>query len=223
MDVYRKHWQDIGGVVAMAICGTLALFGKRLSRPRLFAALNLVAMLVHQFEEYRFPGTFPGQFNGGLFNSDKPDCYPMNTHTAMVVNAGFFDGFYLLPVLFPKKAWLGLAPVLLGFFQALGHAFLFPRIVRARWCPGALSAMFLYVPFGIAYLRALQAEQPPTRSDCIKAILVLPLFMIVGVVVPQQVLKDEESPYRFTAEQVGPYGGRGIGSRDGGDKNEGSL
>ena len=217
MDMYRKHWQDIGGVLAMLLTGSLALFGKRLSRPQLFSALNLVAMLVHQFEEYRFPGTFPGQFNGGLFKSDKPDRYPMNTHTAMVVNVGFFDGFYLLPVLFPRKVWLGLSPVLLGFFQALGHALLFPRLVGARWCPGALSAMFLHVPFGIAYLRALQEEQPPTRSDWIKAILLLPLFLVGGVVVPQQLLKDKESPYRFTEEQVGPYG------RDGGDKNERSL
>src|SRR5918911_3729272 len=115
MDMYRKHWQDIGGVLAMVIGGALALFGKRLSRPHLFSALNLVAMLIHQFEEYRFPGFFPGQFNGGVFKSDKPDRYPMNTHTAMVVNVGFFDGFYLLPVLFPRKAWLGLSPVLLGF------------------------------------------------------------------------------------------------------------
>ena len=213
MDFYRKHWQDIGGVLAMVITGSLALFGKRLTLPRLFSALNLAAMLVHQFEEYRFPG----QFNGGLFKSDKPDRYPMNTHTAMVVNVGFFDGFYLLPVLFPKKAWLGLSPVLLGFFQALGHALLFPRLVGARYSPGTLSAMFLHVPFGIAYLRALQEEQPPTRSDWIKAILLLPLFLVSGVVVPQQLLKDKESPYRFTEEQVGPYG------RDGGNKNERNL
>src|SRR5919205_2635699 len=98
MDMYRKHWQDIGGVLAMVITGSLALFGKRLSRPHLFSTLNLVAMLVHQFEEYRFPGTFPGQFNGGVFKSDKPDRYPMNTPTAVGGNAGVFDGVFLLPV-----------------------------------------------------------------------------------------------------------------------------
>src|SRR5919202_3786732 len=216
MNMYRKHWQDIGGVLAMVIGGSLALFGQRLSRPHLFSTLNLVAMLVHQFEEYRFPGFFPGQFNGGVFKSDTPDRYPMNTHTAMVVNVGFFDGLYMLPVLFPRKAWLGLSPVLLGFFQALGHWLLFPRLVGARWCPGALSAVFLHVPFGIAYLRALQEEQPPTRSDWIKAIMLLPLFMVVGVIVPQQLLKDTESPYRFTEQQVGSYGRQRTDSHDGG-------
>lgn len=206
MDTYRKHWMDIGGVLAMAICGALALFGKRLSRPQVFSALNLVAMLVHQFEEYRYPGFFPGQFNGGVFKSDKPDRYPMNAHTAMVVNAGFFDGFYLLPVLFPKEAWLGLAPALLGFFQAVGHLLIFPRFLRARWMPGAFSAVFMFVPFGIGYLRALIAEQPIKRSDWINALLWMPVFLIVGVVLPQQLLKDPDSAYRFTPEQVGSYG-----------------
>jgi hypothetical protein len=86
--------------------------------------------------------------------------------------------------------------------------------------PGGLSALLLHVPFGIAYLRALQEEQPPTRSDWIKAILLLPLFMVVGVIVPQQLLKDKESPYRFTEQQVGSYGRHRSDNRDGGDENE---
>ncbi len=86
--------------------------------------------------------------------------------------------------------------------------------------PGGLSALLLHVPFGIAYLRALQEEQPPTRSNWIKAIVALPLFLVVGVVVPQHVLKDKESPYRFTEQQVGSYGRH---RSDGGNNNERSL
>lgn len=213
MDTYRKHWQDIGGLLAMAIGGALALFGKRLSRPQLFSALNFVALLVHQLEEYRFPGFFPGQFNGGLFESDKPDRYPLNTSSATIINVAIAYPFYLLAVLFPKKAWLGLAPVLFGFAQAVGHGIVFPRLARARYSPGFLASFFLHIPIGIAYIRALEAEQPPRRADWIKAILLLPVFAVTGILAPQQLLKDEESPYRFTPEQVGPYGIKG------GDKN----
>jgi hypothetical protein len=28
--------------------------------------------MAHQYEEYVYPGYFPGQFNRGLFNSDSP-------------------------------------------------------------------------------------------------------------------------------------------------------
>ncbi|HEX6551305.1 MAG TPA: HXXEE domain-containing protein [Ktedonobacteraceae bacterium] len=220
MDMYRKHWQDIGGVLAMVITGSLALFGKRLSRPQLFSALNFVTLLVHQFEEYRFPGFFPGQFNGGVLKSDKPDRYPLNTNSATIINVAIAYPFYILPVLFPKKAWLCLSPVLFGFAQALGHGIVFPRLAKARYSPGFLASLFLHVPIGIAFIRSIRAEQPLKRSDWIKAILFLPVFAAGGVLAPQQLLKDEESPYQFTEQQVGSYG---RDSSDGGDKNERSL
>src|SRR5262245_59579371 len=223
MDFYRKHWHDIGGLLAMVIGGSLALFGKRLSRPQLFSTLNFVALLVHQFEEYRFPGFFPGQFNGGLFKSKTPERYPLNTNSALMINTAIAYPFYLLPILLPKKAWLGLAPVLFGFAQALGHGLIFPRIARAGYSPGFLASLFLHVPIGMAYIRSMRAEQPLKRSDWMKAIFILPVFAAGGILVPQQLLKDEESPYRFTAEQVGPYGLDVSDGSAAGDKNERSL
>lgn len=206
MDNYRRHWEDIGSLLAIGIGGALALIGRRLSRPQLFSVLNFVALLIHQFEEYHFPGYFPGQFNGGIFKSGKPDRYPLNTNSALVINTAIAYPFYLLPVLMPKQAWLGLAPVLFGFAQALGHGIVFPRIAKARYSPGFLASLLLHVPIGIAYIRAQQAEQPLKRSDWIKAIMLLPLFAVAGILLPQQLLKDKESPYRFTEQQVGPYG-----------------
>jgi hypothetical protein len=70
---YRDNWFNVGAVLAMAIAGALALSHRRLSRSRLFSALNLAALMVHQFEEYGFPGYFPGVLNAGIFKSDKPD------------------------------------------------------------------------------------------------------------------------------------------------------
>jgi hypothetical protein len=209
MDYYRKHWHEIGAVLAMVIGGALALFGKRLSRPQLFSALNFVALLVHQFEEYGFPSFFPGQFNGGMLKSEKPDRYLLNTNSATIINVAIAYPFYLLPLLFPKKAWLGLAPVLFGFTQVPAHGIVIPRMAKARYSPGFLASLFLHIPIGIAYIRSLLAEQPLTRADWIKAILMLPLFMVGGIMVPQQLFKDKESPYRFTQEQVGAYGRHG--------------
>src|SRR5918994_5661187 len=53
---YRDNWFKVGTVLALAIASVLALSGRRLSRPRLFSALNLAALMIHQFEEYAFPG-----------------------------------------------------------------------------------------------------------------------------------------------------------------------
>src|SRR5215210_5962509 len=123
---YRDNWFNVGAVLAMAIAGALALSHQRLSRSWLFSALNLAALMVHQFEEYGFPGWFPGLLNAGVFKSDKPDRYPLNTNSALYVNAVAGYPFYLLPVLCPKRRSLGLAPVLFGFGQAVFHGIVPP-------------------------------------------------------------------------------------------------
>ena len=107
---YRDNWFNVGAVLAMAIAGALAISYRRLSSSRLFSVLNLAALMVHQFEEYGFPGYFPGLLNAGVFKSDKPDRYPLNTNSALIVNAAAGYPFYLLPVLFPKRRSLGLPP-----------------------------------------------------------------------------------------------------------------
>ena len=73
MPDYRDNWFNVGAALAMAIAGALTLSHRRLSRSRLFSALNLAALMVHQFEEYGFPGYFPGLLNAGIFKSEKPD------------------------------------------------------------------------------------------------------------------------------------------------------
>ena len=93
----------------------LTLSRKKRARAQMWSVWNLVALLLHQCEEYRVPGHFPGQFNAEVLKSETPDRYPLNTQSAMINNAALLYPFYLLPVLFPKKVWLGLAPVLLGF------------------------------------------------------------------------------------------------------------
>jgi hypothetical protein len=203
---YRDNCFSVGAVLAMAIAGALALSRRRLSRSRLFSALNLAALMVHQFEEYGFPGYFPGQLNAGIFKSEKPDRYPLNTNSALIVNAVVGYPFYLLPVLFPKRRSLGLAPVLLGFAQALFHGIVPPLRAKARYGPGFLSAFFLHVPIGINYIREAASERPLGRGDWARAALYMVAFAVLGIGAPLQLLRNEESPYRFTERQMGPYG-----------------
>ena len=89
LDEYRKQWPRVGGVLAMAVGGTAALTGGSMSRSRLISLLNFGAVLVHQYEEYQDPGWFPGQFNKGVFRSDDPARYPLNTNSALCVNTAF--------------------------------------------------------------------------------------------------------------------------------------
>ena len=203
---YRGNWFNVGAVLAVVIAGFLALSHRRLSRPRLFSALNLAALMVHQFEEYGFPGYFPGMMNGGIFKSGKPDRYPLNTDSAMIANTVLGYPFYVLPVLFPKRRSLGLAAMLFGFAQAVFHTIVPSLRANARYGPGFLTAFFLHVPIGINYLRAVGSERPLGRGEWARGVALTGAFVALGLFAPLFLLRNEDSPYRFTERQVGPYG-----------------
>ena len=189
----------------MAIVGATALSRDRLTRPQAISALNFAALLAHQFEEYVEPGWFPGQFNKGLFKSDSPRNYPLNTNTATVINVAIGYPFYLAPIVFPRRKWLGIAPVLFGMSQAVAHGVIFPRIAGDRYSPGFLSSLLLHVPLGIAFIRAARDDGGISREDWIKGSILGVAFAASGIGGPNLILRDENSPYSFTKKQMGHY------------------
>jgi hypothetical protein len=64
LNVYRRQWPRIGAVIALALGGLTALAGGRMARTRLLSAVNLLALLAHQYEEYVDPGYFPASSIG---------------------------------------------------------------------------------------------------------------------------------------------------------------
>ncbi len=210
MVFYRKHWPDVGVGLALGISIattiSMTLSRKKTSRAQVWSAWNLVALLLHQFEEYRFPGYFPGQFNAGVLKSETPDRYPLNTQSAMIINTALAYPVYILPLLFPRQIWLGFAPVFIGFGQVLVHGIVFPLRAKARYGPGFVTALCLHLPCGFAYIRQIKREQLVKRTDWIKGCVSLIVFAAGGIAAPLFLFRDKESPYRFTERQMGPYG-----------------
>lgn len=206
LDSYRKHWPRVGAVLGMAVGGATALAARgKVTNLRALSAVNWIALLVHQYEEYEDPGYFPGQFNRGVFRSDQPRNFPLNTHTAMCINTAVAYPVYALPVLFPKIKWLGIGPVLFGMSQAVGHGVVFPAVSRSRYSPGFLASIFLHVPIGLAYLTALKARGGISRSDWRKGVAYTVAIAVLGVATPNLVGNDKHSPHAFTEKQMGPY------------------
>jgi hypothetical protein len=177
-----------------------------MSKLQLLSMMNLIALLVHQYEEYQDPGWFPGQFNRGMFKSDTPQNYPLNTHSAMCINTWVAYPFYIAPVLAPRKKWLGLGPVLFGIGQAVGHGIIFPRIAGDKYSPGFLASILLHVPIGFTYIRALREDDRLSRSDWRKGMAYQAAFSVLGVAAPNLLLRDRQSPYAFTDAQIAPHG-----------------
>ncbi len=211
VSTYRTQWPRAGAVLSLAIGGVSALWGRKMSKPQLLTLLNFGALLLHQFEEYEFPGYFPGQLNRGLCHSDSPRNYPLNTNSSMWINTIIAYPAYIAPAVFPEKKSLGLGTVFFGIGQAVFHGIVFPRRARIgeskyTYAPGALTAILLHVPLGIAYVRAVQEDGPISRSDWGKGFGCLLAFAILGVAAPIVLLRDKQSPDAFTEAQMGPYG-----------------
>ena len=67
MNFFRLHWFDIGLMLAVAV-GAFVLVAHPNGIALLFW-LNLMALFLHQFKEYRYPGYFPGMMNKVMFSS----------------------------------------------------------------------------------------------------------------------------------------------------------
>jgi hypothetical protein len=44
----------------MLIGGATAMSARHLTKPQILSAANLMALMAHQYEEYAYPGYFPG-------------------------------------------------------------------------------------------------------------------------------------------------------------------
>ena len=123
----------------------------------------------------------------------------------MCINAAVGYPYYLAPVLFPKVSWLGLSPVVFGMSQAVGHGVVFPRIAKAKYSPGFLASILLHVPIGIAYIKALRSRGEIGRDDWGKTAALTLGVAVFGLGVPQMLTRNKNSPYEFSARQMGSY------------------
>ncbi len=207
LDGYRRQWPRIGAVLGMALGGATALASRKMTAPQVLSAANLMALLVHQYEEYQDPGYGGTQINrvmGRILKGGSPRNYPLNTHSAMCINTAIAYPAYVAPILFPKKKWLGLGPVFFGMSQAGLHG-IAPRAALGEWYgPGFLSSALLHVPIGTAYIKALKHDGGVTSSDYRKGVAYAVAFFIGGLGAPNILMRKKDSPYAFTEAQMGP-------------------
>ncbi|QDM47064.1 HXXEE domain-containing protein [Paenibacillus thiaminolyticus] len=204
MKFLRDYWQDLGLVVAFFVCIGLLANGDRTPEIEIILWLSFVAILVHQFEEYRWPGYFGGLFNAVIFRSEHPERYPLNTQSAMIINLGIAYLFYLLPVFVPHLIWLGLAPVFMGFFQFIWHGIFANLKAKTIYNPGLGAVLLLHFPIGGWYIYHILTHNLASAwidfghgLFCDRRLS----FIIKG----NMWLKNEHSPYAFTPKQLGPY------------------
>ncbi len=204
MRFVRRHWYTLGLPIAIVavVCASVG----DLTRVQWILLLNFVALLLHQFEEYAWPGGEPWIINEVMQpKGSRPDRYPLNQNNAFVINVPLAWSFYLLPVFFPAAVWVGLAPVMFGFGQFVGHGIANNRKLKAVYNPGLAAVVFGHLPLGVWYLR----EVHTSGRDWAFAIIYVALFIVVGMLkLGYGLLANEHSKYPFAPEEMDRFGRR---------------
>lgn len=161
---------------------------------------SLLALPLHQFEEYELPGGGPIVINRYFYGEKKNYLrYPGNWNSIMIVNLSAYV-FYILAVIFPNLLWLGAATMLFDLYQVVGHGFQMNLKMHTWYNPGMGSAVLLFLPIAIWYF--CQAAPLMGCIDWVLAVLAFAAIAALTVVLPVQGLKSPESPYAMPEEQA---------------------
>lgn len=209
MDLLRYHWYDLGVISGIIMIQYYRTHYRTLSTPQKLLLANFLALIVHQFEEYRFPGGFPAVMNIALQSSDAPDRFPLNANSAMITNVVATYGLYLPVIFYPQVAWLGLASVLFGFAQVLIHGIMVNVKLGTIYNPGLTSVVLGFVPIGLQYIRSMQDKGLLTTRDWLLGSFGALAFGY-GLLIKCTFgwLPDRNTPYPFTQDEMQRWGAR---------------
>jgi hypothetical protein len=204
-----SRWHDLGIISAVIAGAYLAIGWGDLGVLQRLLLLNFIVVLLHQFEEYSWPGGFPAIANHVMLSIGFFGRYfkPLDQFSSMGANLAFAYVFYLLPVFFPQVIWLGLGPILVGaVLQVIEHAFLVNYMLRSPYSPGMATAVLGFLPVGVVYIYYIQVNGLATGWDWVAGVG----YLVVGVtivfyVIEQLMLGSDNPKYPFTEEELGRF------------------
>ena len=201
MKWFCRHWSEVGLFSAgIALVLLLVMWGGMPVLQRI-NFVNFIGIMLHQFEEYCFPGGAPTF--GNKYMRGGTDRYPLNQFSAMLVNVVIAYICYLLPVFLPEVIWLGLAPILFGcVFQVMLHLVVFLVKVHHFYNSGLAAVLCIHVPCGILYIRQAAAQGLLTGKTWTYALIYLIVMIVFTVLCGQKLLSRRDSPYPFDEKEV---------------------
>jgi hypothetical protein len=198
---FMRRWHDVGLISAAVAASYLAVAWNDLSFLQRVLILNFIVVLLHQFEEYSWPGGFPAVANLIFMKIEPFSRYfkPLNQLSSAVANVTFAYVFYLVPVFFPDVIWLGLSTVIVGaVLQVLGHGVLVNYAVRSPYSPGVATAVFGWLPLGVVYVNYVQEHGLAGAPEWLAAtVCTIVAMTLIFYVIEQRIFGAEHPPYPF--------------------------
>ena len=206
MNFYRHNWYFIGAILFVALSFFMGFWGSLFSRIQVILIYSFMALLVHQFEEYAYPGGFPAIFNIAVLGEKKvPERYPLNANQCLITNVFLAYPFYIAAIFLPNMIWLGLAQVLFGMFQLIVHGIVINVRLKSLYNPGLAAVVFLHWPIGIYYIWYVTTNHLASTGDFVIGFIVTIIAAIVTVILPLRLSASKESKYPFSEAEMGGF------------------
>lgn len=203
MNYIRNHWFDIGGIAAIVMLAVLLFSYQKLSDYQLLMLLNLTALILHQLEEYRWPGTFPGMLNRVMFNSDLPDRFPLNSNTSLIINVFAGWTIYLLAIIAGSSfVWMGMAAILISLGNIVAHTFVFNLKGKTLYNAGLISCWLFFAPCVFFFFKIIHQQDLVSAIDYMIGIPLGIAINIFGVLKPIKWFADRDTKYIFEKRQL---------------------
>ena len=201
MKWFCRHWYEFGLFPAVIALLCLLIKWEGMTVLQRISLVNFIGILLHQFEEYGFPGGAPVFLNKHMRGGT--DRYPLNQFSAMLVNVVIAYLCYLLPVFLPETIWLGMAPILFGcVFQVILHLVVFLIKFHHLYNSGLAAVLCIHVPCGILYIRYAASQNLLTGRTCLFTVLYLIVMILFTVLFGQKLFSRKDSPYPFDEKEV---------------------
>lgn len=205
MNLLRKHWFDLGMLLAVLASLFVGVQYGQFSELQALLWVSLITLWLHQFEEYRYPGYFPGMLNKVMFQSEQPDRYPLNSNSSLVVNVYIGWSLYLLSALLAEHAiWLAMASILVSFGNFIAHTFIFNIRGRTVYNPGMATAIILFLPMTVGFFYFIHHQHLVSPLDYAIGVPFGVALNYVGILKTIDWLKDERTPFIFPKRNMPP-------------------
>ena len=173
-----KYWAKLGGLLALSIILTVLFIPNNLSYLNSLLWIHFATLLIHQFEEYVYPGGFKEFFNEKIWNKNRILKNPLNNTGVILVNVILgWSAYTISAVNGDNYIWLALGLTGITILNGIMHTIMF--IIHKKYNPGFFSGLFLFIPFG-SYLMYILLEE--TSAE--KMTSGLTIFIIGTILIP---------------------------------------
>lgn len=205
MNLLRKNWYDLGAVLSVVVSIYVFTSHTNWTNYQTLMWLSLVSLFLHQSEEYRIAGTFPGMINRVMYNSKMPDRYPLNTNSALYVNV--FVGwtvYFLAAILAERAIWLGIATILVSVGNIIAHTILFNIRGKTVYNAGLATSWLLFMPCVYFFVDIVNSNLLATGTDYCIGISLGIILNVVGILKMIDWMADKNTTYIFNQRNLLP-------------------